>query len=332
MDDVVGLELKGNRGTYVIEQLVARGGRSNVFRAVWKEQQEYVCIKILSFQLDDASLRHLQREETITSKLHHPNIIRVFDTSLLQGFFCTVMELAEKSLADHLRINRPMQISEVVPIVMQIAGALDYVHKKGIVHGDVKPGNILLDGDRAILADFGIARVVGETITSVGPEVGTPAYMSPEQLSGERPGNQSDQYALAIVVFEMLTGRPPFVGANPYEIIYQKVTVPPPSLRVTNSSVTEAIDRVVLKALSKDPSGRYDGVLQFANELSRAAQLFSGTRSVQPTKPSKHLKQEVSRIDRQDLLVIALVTCISGFLGSLVGLLATAILLQALSR
>lgn len=256
MDKLTGQEVKGNHGVYIVDRLIARGGRSNILRAVSKERQEFVCIKVLTTWLDDSSIKQLQREEAITSKLRHPNVIRIFDTGEFEGRFCTIMELAaDGSLADRLKIDRPMPLTAILPIVDQIASALNYVHRQGIIHKDIKPGNILLDGERAILSDFGIARVMGEQIiTATSSAAGSVVYMSPEQARGDSINEKSDQYSLAVVVFEMLTGQVPFFGSNPMETVYRIVQSHPPSIRERNPQVPTSAEQVVLKALNKNPA------------------------------------------------------------------------------
>ena len=164
--DLIGKQIAGERGTYVIDKHIARGTRSNLYRAIWRESERYVCAKILTFQMSARDIKQMQREEFALSSLNHPNIIRIHDAIALGGIHCTIMDYyPEGSLADKLG-HGPMNLLEVGSIVEQIAGAVDFAHSKGIIHQDIKPANILIHQGRAVLSDFGIARVIGEHIAT----------------------------------------------------------------------------------------------------------------------------------------------------------------------
>lgn len=269
---LVGIEISGSRGLYVIERQIASGTRSNLYRAVWKERTQYVCVKILTFQMRDADVRQMHREETVLSRLDHPNIVRIYDTATIEGFHCTIMELfPDGSLADKLRIGA-LPLSLTGAVAEQIAAALDYAHSKGIIHLDVKPANILVAGDRFALSDFGIARIVGEQILTgaMNHDGGTPAYMSPEQAMGLHVGASSDQYSLGVVIYEMLTGKRPFHASNSMATLYSIINAPAPSLRALNPSIPIPVEDAVLRALRKAPDRRFGTVTEFASTLNFA--------------------------------------------------------------
>ncbi len=323
--DLSGKKIRGNQGTYIIDKHLARGTRSNLYKAIWEDRQEYVCAKILTFQMTDEDIRQMHREETALSKLNHPNIVRIHDAISFGGFHCTIMEyFPDGSLADKLR-GGSISLFETGSIIEQIAGAIDFAHSKGVVHQDIKPANILIDQGRAVISDFGIARVVGEQIGTKAPTgvYGTPAYMSPEQITGELVGNASDQYSLAVVAFEMLGGRVPHKGSSAMATLYSKINDPVPSLSALNPDVTSDVEEVILRGLEKVPSKRFRSATEFAHALNEAIR--------SPKK--KYAKPVIGRQKFTDLLPnlsakrgLFLVFLVA-FLGSFIGTTVAALLL-----
>jgi eukaryotic-like serine/threonine-protein kinase len=267
----------------VIKDRIGGGGMGVIWRAWDTSRGRYVAIKSVTNDLvADPNFKHRFLDEARRhASLAHPNIVPVLDVFEIDGQSCFVMELIEgRSLSDLLnaRAKHRMDAAEAIPIVQDALTALDYAHRHGIVHRDVKPSNILIDTrNRAHLIDFGIALAVGEARrTRTGLALGTPLYMSPEQIS--RPNeidHRSDVYSVGCVFYEMLTGRPPFVAA-PQErgdtdfAIKQahiKESPVPPWERAPN--IPAGIGRIIMRALEKDPAVRLPGCREFSRLLSQ---------------------------------------------------------------
>jgi serine/threonine-protein kinase len=215
-----------------------------------------------------------RREITTAARLQHPHILSVHDSGETEGLLWYTMPYVRgESLRDRLKRERRLPLAEALRITAEAGRALDYAHREGVIHRDIKPENILLtlDGD-TLVADFGIARALGGSdesrLTQAGLALGTPAYMAPEQATGERTADaRTDQYSLAIVCYEMLAGRPPFEGATGAAVIAQRFTAPPPSVKVERRDVPEAADRALRRALALDPAQRFGSTIDFVRAL-----------------------------------------------------------------
>jgi protein kinase-like protein len=213
--------------------------------------------------------RFLQ-EIRVTSRLHHPHILPVFDSGESSGLLWYTMPfVAGDSLRQRLVREKQLAVDAALRITRDVAGALDCAHRHGIVHRDIKPENILLEGEQAVVADFGIAQAIdaagGERLTETGLTLGTPAYMSPEQAAGQREvDGRSDMYSLACVLYEMLAGEPPFTGPTARAVLARHTIDPVPPLRTVRPGVPATIERAITKALAKVPADRYPGVAEFA--------------------------------------------------------------------
>ena len=244
---------------YSVEREVGRGGMATVYLAQDRKHGRQVALKVLHPELAATlgSERFL-REIQIAARLQHSHILPLYDSGQADTLLYYVMPFVEgESLRDRLNHERPLPVEEAVRIARDIAAALDYAHRHGVVHRDIKPENVMLHEGEAIVTDFGIAKAVsvagGESLTQVGMAVGTPAYMSPEQASGERePDGRSDIYSLGCVLYEMLTGSAPFTGPTVQALIMKRFTDPVPSVRATRSLVTAELEAVVSRALAKD--------------------------------------------------------------------------------
>ena len=261
------------RDRYVLERELGRGGMATVWLARDLKHERPVALKVLHTDLANSlGAERFQREIKLAARLQHPHILSVYDSGASAGQLWFTMPYVEgESLRDRLR-RGPLPGREALRIARQTAQALEYAHQRGVVHRDVKPENILLTADgNTLVADFGIARPIGPTaeagLTTVGLVVGTPGYMSPEQAVGEADlDGRSDVYSLGCVLYEMLTGRPPFVGPTAPAVIAKQVTTPAPHLPPRDDvppSVAQAIDI----ALSKDPADRYASAAAFAEAL-----------------------------------------------------------------
>ena len=265
-------------GRYELHRRLATGGTADVFLARDQLLNRPVAVKVLSATLseDEEFVRRLRREAQVVASLNHQNIVGVFDQGEHEGAPFIVMEYVEgRSLADILRADGPMPADRAAGIAVDVAAALDAAHRQGMVHMDVKPGNVLITEEGQVkLADFGIAKALignGETdLTSEdGTVMGTATYLSPEQAQGHKVGPRSDVYSLAVVLYEMLSGSPPFVGDSPAEIARKHVQQKPVPPRESGRDIAESLQAITLKALAKDPGKRYPTVRDFAADLKR---------------------------------------------------------------
>jgi len=260
---------------YEILAEVGQGARAVVYQARDLKHDRHVAIKVLKPEFT-ASLgaERFLKEIGIVAKMTHPHILPLFDSGGDQGALYYVTPfVAGRSLRDRLSEEGPLPVSEVVDLARQISEALDYAHEQGVVHRDIKPENILLESGQAVVADFGIARALsaagGESLTATGMSVGSPHYMSPEQASGEGDlDGRADLYALGCMMYEMLSGRPPFSGTNARAILAQHLNRLPVSLASTQPGIPVWLDRIVLKLLEKAPHDRFPSAEALTEELA----------------------------------------------------------------
>jgi serine/threonine-protein kinase len=264
-------------GHYTIERELGRGGMATVFLAHGREGGE-VALKLLNPELSSTlGAERFRREIRVAGKLQHPNILSVLDsgvTTLDNGvdlLWFTMPYVQGMNVWERFEQTGAFAPEEVVRIGAAVADALAYAHDKGVVHRDIKPDNILLEGERVLVADFGVARAVSEVhekLTATGMVVGTPTYMSPEQATGDRElDGRSDLFALACVLYELLAGQAPFHGPTPQATLMLRFTGPPRALRPL-VDVPEHVEKAVLKALSRDPSDRHPTAAAFADALA----------------------------------------------------------------
>jgi serine/threonine-protein kinase len=233
-----------------------------------------VAIKLLHPDLAAAvGAERFHREIRIATGLTHPNILPAYDSGEADGSLYYVMPFVEgESLRDRITRERQLPVQDAVRITVEVAGALQYAHTHGIVHRDIKPENVLLESDHAVLADFGIARAITsdvEALTQTGMSLGTPAYMSPEQALGEKTlDGRSDQYALACVTYEMLTGGPPFMANTMQALVAKHLGEPVPLITTVRPAVPDELEDVVLRALEKVPADRFQTMQEFSDSLN----------------------------------------------------------------
>ena len=260
--------------SYIIDRELGRGGMATVYLAQDCKHDRIVALKVLHPELA-ASLgpERFLREIKLVARLNHPHILPLFDSGEADAFLYYVMPYVEgESLRERLDREKQLPVDEAVHHAKAIASALDYAHRQNIVHRDIKPENVMLYEGEAMVMDFGIAKAVsaasGETLTQTGMMVGTPAYVSPEQAAGEQNLNgHSDQYSLACVLYEMLSGERPFTGSNAHAVMTKRFTEAAAPLKSVRGSVPDHVERAVGKAMATDPSARYGTTALFAQAL-----------------------------------------------------------------
>jgi serine/threonine protein kinase len=262
-------------GQYRIVEFIGAGGMATVYKAYQPSLDRYVAIKVLPAQhaLTPGFKERFILEARAVAQLSHPNILPIYDFGLKEDLSYFVMKYVPDRTLSHL-MGQPMALARVSHFIDQVAGALDHAHARGIVHRDIKPANMLLEGDWLLLADFGVAKITENStvITSTGNIFGTPAYVSPEQAEGESFDHRTDIYSLGVVLYEMVIGRVPYQGTTPMRVINKHIHEPPPAPRSLRPDLTEAVERVILKALAKNPADRYNRARDLAEALRGASE------------------------------------------------------------
>ncbi|MEP6688843.1 MAG: protein kinase [Gemmatimonadales bacterium] len=259
---------------YTVLRELGQGGMARVYLAHDLKYERAVAIKVLRPELAaDIGPGRFLREIQIAARLHHPHILPLYDSDQTDGLVYYVMPYIEgETLRQRIERERQLPVSEALQIAREVADALSYAHGARVVHRDIKPANILLDAGHALVADFGIARAIGSGETSTGHIVGTPTYMSPEQVEGlDHLDGRSDVYSLGAVLFEMLVGEPPFRGSSVLAVIANRLSSPVPSPRAFRELVPEAVDAAVRKAMATLPADRFSTAAQFAEALGTPA-------------------------------------------------------------
>ena len=260
---------------YRIERELGQGGMATVYLAHDLRHDRQVAIKVLRPELAAAlGAERFLAEVKITARLDHPHILTLIDSGTVDdGLFYVMPYVRGESLRARLAREKQLGVDEALAIARQVASALDYAHRQGVIHRDIKPENILLQEGEAILTDFGIALAVseagGDRLTGTGLSLGTPSYMSPEQAAGDRHLDaRSDIYALGAVTYEMLAGEPPVTGASARAIVAKLLTEDPTPLRVLRGTVRPGLETAVMRALAKAPADRFATAREFADALS----------------------------------------------------------------
>ncbi len=257
-------------GPYRIINQIGKGGMANVYKAYQPSVDRYVAIKVLPSQLAESKefATRFHQEARIIAMLEHPHILPVFDYGESDGVAYFVMRYLDAgTLKDRMESGRPLPLTEIDKIFTQLTDALSYAHTHGIVHRDLKPANALINSyGNIFLTDFGIAKLLESAsprLTQTDAIMGTPAYISPEQAQGNPVDQRSDIYSLGIILYEMVTGRVPFVADTPLAVLFKHVTDPLPLPSAVKSDIPEAIEQVILKALAKDPQDRFATAVDF---------------------------------------------------------------------
>lgn len=263
-------------GQYDILDQLGQGGMATVYRAHQRSIGRTVAIKVMPpyFVHESTFMQRFEREVRVIAELQHPRVLPVYDYGQIEGLPYIVMAyMPGGTLADRVK-QGPLPLEEIVRLVRQIAEGLDHAHRKGVIHRDFKPSNVLLDEHgNAYLADFGIAKISEATVQLTGSGVvGTPAYMAPEMATGDVVTPAVDIYALGITLFQMLTGRLPFRGETPLSVMMAHASEPVPDVRELRPDLPAGVSHVVMRALAKNPADRYPTAGEMASDLEKAAQ------------------------------------------------------------
>jgi serine/threonine-protein kinase len=266
---------------YQVERVLGRGGMSVVYLAEHPRLKNKVALKLLAPTLaeDDVFRERLVRESRLAASLNHPNVIPVFDTGEEDGVLFVSMRFVDGPDLRTLLRDGPLPLEQTASVIAQAAAALDAAHARGLVHRDVKPANILTEAGHVYVADFGLTKHTdarsGATASGV---VGTVDYMAPEQIEGRQLDGRTDVYALGCVLFECLTGKPPFQLDNEVAVLWAHIREDPPLPSDVNRSVSRTFDGIVDRALAKEPRDRYESAGALAADVQQAAQTKSRTR------------------------------------------------------
>jgi serine/threonine-protein kinase len=327
LDDLIGKAF----GPCVLKERIGSGGMAVVYRGYQESLDRYVAVKVLQSRLakDPDFVTRFRREALAVARLSHPNILHVHDAGLAHGAYYIVMDLAVGGTLQDQLAGRPLGVERARTAGIQLAEALDYAHRQGLVHRDVKPSNVLIDSSgRYLLTDFGIAKALhgATSLTRTGESIGTPEYMAPEQVTGGAIDARTDVYALGVVLYEMLAGCVPFRTSTPMATLYKHVHEEPAPLRSVNPAVPAWLEAVVHRALAKNPAERFQRAGEMARALraetvpAAAVQVPVAARRVapgpsrgaaQPTPTPQPAQQNSSRYGRIVPMLVAIIAILT---------------------
>ncbi len=305
-------------GKYEIITILGKGAMGIVYKARDPHINRDVAIKTIRFDLvseeseNEEIMQRFMREAQAAGKLSHPNIITIYDVGREESVTYIVMQLIEgQSLQKMISSSEKFSTPEVIDLMCQICSALDYAHKNGIVHRDMKPGNILLDKERKpYICDFGVARVETSTLTQAGTAVGTPSYMSPEQVVGKKVDKRSDIFSLGCILYEILTGRRPFEAESITTVIYKIINEEPLPLIEVKKGLPVGFEQTITKALAKDPNDRYQSCAELAADLRAIHAMADKTIAITMAKEELPRVEVKKKRRLGPALVAALVTVV----------------------
>jgi serine/threonine protein kinase len=258
---------------YHLDNVVARSGMATIFRATDQRSGQQVAIKVPhpEVESDPALFERFRREEEIGRRLHHPGVMKVFPKEDSDQVYMVMEWVDGKLLRQLLQQERRLPLEQTVSIVLQMCDVLEYVHKHDVVHRDLKPENVMIDDQGRIkLIDFGIAASAGArrlTFANFSKTMGTPDYISPEQVKGKRGDVRSDIYALGVMLYEMSTGALPFSGPNPFAVMNSRLLNSPVPPRELNPEISPQLQEIIYRALEREPKNRYASVRELAWDL-----------------------------------------------------------------
>ncbi len=292
---------------YRIDGLVARSGMATIFRGTDVRDGRAVAIKIphAEMEADPVLYDRFKREEEIGKKLAHPGVVRVFNDEDRSRRYMVLEWVDGRLLRQILNGQKPLPPERAIRITLALCDALGYIHSQGVVHRDLKPENIMVGPDDQVkLIDFGIAANAGSrrlTFAKLTEAMGTPDYISPEQVKGKRGDARSDIYSLGIMFYEMLTGKVPFTGPNPFVIMNERLLNDPIPPREVNPEISPELQEIIYRALERDPSKRYPNAHEFALDLEHPEKVGVADRA-----EMKNWKQRRSPVARQIMFYIML--------------------------
>jgi serine/threonine protein kinase len=264
---------------YRLDAVVGRGGMSTLFRATDLRTGRLVAVKVPhpEMESDPVLLERFRREEEIGQQLDHPGVVKTYDGEERSRLYMVIEWVQGRLLRAILNEKSKLPVERAVHFALEMCDALDTMHKHGVVHRDLKPENVMVEAEDHIkLIDFGIAmkedarRITHATIT---PALGTPDYISPEQVKGQRGDQRSDIYALGAMLYEMLTGQPPFTGPNPLAVMNERLLIDPTPARELNPEIPPALEEILFRALERDPRHRYSTAHEMARDLEHQDQV-----------------------------------------------------------
>ncbi len=260
-------------GKYKILREIGRGGMAIVYKALDTGRQRTVALKVLlPSMVDRSAVERFNREAQAMARLRHPHILEVYEFGITRGEHYFAMEFIEgESLKDIIKRKGPLSVEESLEIISQVGQALAYAHREGMIHRDIKPGNIMIDKKGQVkVMDFGLVQIPGVTrVTTEGSTVGTAEYMSPEQISDQEVDSRTDIYSLGVTIYEMLIGRPPFVGDTFQAVLMKHKYEAPPALRESNPQIPQELGDITAKAMAKDVAQRYQKVEELLADINR---------------------------------------------------------------
>ncbi len=292
---------------YRIDGLVARSGMASIFRGTDERNGRAVAIKIPHEQMeaDPVLFDRFKREEEIGKKLDHPGVVRVFNDEPRSRRYMVLEWVDGRLLRQVLNEQKRLPQDRAIRITLNLCKALDYIHSQGVVHRDLKPENIMIGPDDQVkLIDFGIAANAGSrrlTFAKLTEAMGTPDYISPEQVKGKRGDARSDIYSLGVMFYEMLTGKVPFTGPNPFVIMNERLLNNPTPPREINPEISPELQEIIYRALERDPNKRYPNAHEFAMDLEHPEKVGVADRL-----ELKNWKQKKSPVMRQILFYVML--------------------------